>query len=114
MTDHRLKIEPAYFDRLKDGSKTHEVRRNDRDYQTGDTITVGRCLPEYATEGPCLGECPDAETLIFEITHVLPGDGRFGVMPGYCVLSLKGPRITAGHIHVGREANWETLSGRLA
>lgn len=86
MTDHRLKIEPAYFDRLKDGSKTHEVRRNDRDYQVGSTITVGRC---GTTSFPnCLGGCSSAHTLTFEITHVLPGDGRYGLMPGYCVLSL--------------------------
>lgn len=115
MSDHRLKIEPVYYDRLRDGSKTHEVRLNDRDYQVGDTITVGRCEDRPSARfGACLGDCSRAHTLTFEITHVLPGDGRYGVMPGYCVLSLQGPRITGVHIHIGGEADWERVSGRLS
>ena len=41
--NHRLKIAPQWYDRLADGTKTHEVRRNDRDFQIGDTLTLGRC-----------------------------------------------------------------------
>jgi len=35
---HRLKIKPCYLLRILDGSKTFEIRKNDRDFQVGDTI----------------------------------------------------------------------------
>lgn len=37
---HELKIWPQYFCRVKDGSKTFEVRRNDRGFQPGDTVLL--------------------------------------------------------------------------
>lgn len=38
MNVHRLRTWPAYFELLVSKEKTFEIRRNDRDYQTGDTI----------------------------------------------------------------------------
>lgn len=43
---HELKIWPQYFERVKDGSKTFEVRNNDRGFQTGDEVV----LREYVHE----------------------------------------------------------------
>jgi hypothetical protein len=43
---HELKIWPQYFARVKDGSKTFEVRENDRGFQPGDTVV----LKEYSLE----------------------------------------------------------------
>lgn len=37
---HELKTHPVYFERLEDGSKTFEIRRNDRGFQTGDTLQL--------------------------------------------------------------------------
>lgn len=37
---HELKIWPMYYVRVKDGSKTFEVRENDRAFQTGDTVIL--------------------------------------------------------------------------
>jgi hypothetical protein len=37
---HDLKILPQYFCRVKDGSKTFEVRENDRGYQPGDIVKL--------------------------------------------------------------------------
>jgi hypothetical protein len=35
---HDLKLHPQHFNRVKDGSKTYEIRENDRGYQQGDTV----------------------------------------------------------------------------
>lgn len=38
MTTHRLKIFVKYADAIMSGAKTFEVRKNDRDYEVGDSI----------------------------------------------------------------------------
>jgi hypothetical protein len=37
---HTLKIWPDYFSAILDGSKTFEIRVNDRDYMEGDTLRL--------------------------------------------------------------------------
>jgi len=51
---HELKTLPAYFERVADGSKTFEIRRNDRGFQAGDTLH----LREYNPAGDH-DKCPD-------------------------------------------------------
>jgi hypothetical protein len=43
---HELKIWPQYFARVADGSKTFEVRKNDRGFQPNDEVL----LREFDTE----------------------------------------------------------------
>lgn len=44
--NHVLKIWPQYYQRVSDGSKTFEVRNNDRGFQSGDTVTLREYDPE--------------------------------------------------------------------
>lgn len=37
---HRVKIYPKYFEQIRDGTKTYEIRYNDRDYRAGDTLAL--------------------------------------------------------------------------
>lgn len=37
---HDLKIESQYFERIKDGSKNFEIRKNDRGFNQGDTVVL--------------------------------------------------------------------------
>ena len=37
---HELKILPQYYAAVADGTKTFEIRKNDRDYQAGDIVTL--------------------------------------------------------------------------
>ena len=37
---HELKIESSYFEAVKSGDKTFEIRRNDRDFQKGDKVVL--------------------------------------------------------------------------
>lgn len=43
---HELKIWPQYYCRVADGSKTFEVRDNDRGFQPGDTVVLKEWDPE--------------------------------------------------------------------
>lgn len=76
---HTLKCQPEYFRATKRGEKTFEIRRNDRDFQVGDTVT----LLEFDGNEPT-----GRELRGFVITYIFHGPG-FGLSEGYCVLQLK-------------------------
>lgn len=78
---HELKIWPQYFGRVLDGSKTFEVRKNDRGYQPGDIVTLKEWNPEINEHdvdpmGRSMNE-PQGYTgrfLLFRVGYVLPID----------------------------------------
>lgn len=43
---HDLKIWPQYYARVAEGTKTFEVRENDRGFQYGDTVVLREWDPE--------------------------------------------------------------------
>lgn len=43
---HELKIWPQYYARVADGSKTFEIRENDRGFQPGDTVILKEFDPK--------------------------------------------------------------------
>ena len=42
MTTHRLKLYEQYADAVLNGTKTFEIRRNDRNFKVGDKIASAR------------------------------------------------------------------------
>lgn len=98
--EHVLKVAPEYWPALVDGSKTFEVRRNDRAYQKGDVLVLypthnerGRenCMPG-CTHPSCTTRPPSERRLV---TFVYSGDPRFGghggLQPGHVVLGVTRP-----------------------
>ena len=77
---HKLKTWPEYFQAVKSGEKNFEIRKNDRDYQVGDTLL----LLEYDPETGYTAELP----LNREITYIL--DKQPFLPEGYVCMSLKG------------------------
>lgn len=84
---HDLKVWPDYFAALWDGTKTFEVRKDDRGFAVGDTLL----LREYAPG-------PDEYTggfLTRKVTYIIKGDDpmgyAFGVRTGFCILGLGKP-----------------------
>lgn len=45
---HALKTLPCYFEDILEGSKTFEVRKNDRPFATGDEIVLQEWNPEQS------------------------------------------------------------------
>ncbi|UTM59245.1 DUF3850 domain-containing protein [Photobacterium sp. CCB-ST2H9] len=78
VTLHEVKVQPVHFREVLAGRKTHEVRLNDRDYRAGDVLI----LREVDDNGDDTGQVMNAK-----ITYVQRGD-HFGLMNGWCVLSL--------------------------
>lgn len=82
MTEHYLKIKPEFIDAVRNGIKTHEVRKNDRNYKVGDTLVF------YTDDGLPKEKCFIDER--YGITHILTSE-EFpdGIKEGYAVLSIK-------------------------
>ena len=80
---HKLKAEQKWLSRILTGEKTFDVRKNDRDYQVGDTIqllplqTKVDGLDVYSIRSPI----PN-----YSITYIYYGPG---MDTGYVVLGLK-------------------------
>ena len=75
---HSLKILPKYFNDVASGYKTFEVRKNDRNFQVGDTLI----LKEWEN-GEYTGRI-----IKKEITYIL-NDSSGYVIEGYVIIGLK-------------------------
>jgi len=88
---HKLKIWPQYYCRVADGSKTFEVRKNDRGFQPGDEVILQEWDPdlEEYDDTPIgrsvyKGNYTNQKPLRFTIGYVLPIDGErvvFSLLP---------------------------------
>lgn len=89
--NHTLKCHPAMFRASRDGRKPFQVRKDDRAYQTGDTVTLTYHDPNVPQGFPAppipFDSSDDKTPLNYRITFVLRG-GQCGVEPGYVVLGL--------------------------
>lgn len=75
---HKVKCWPAFFASIYAGQKTHEIRINDRDYQSGHVVRLLEYEPSQAVfTGAVL------DVLITYLATECPG-----LQPGYCVFSF--------------------------
>lgn len=76
---HILKIKPIYFEYVRQGFKTFELRLNDRDYKVGDYVHfVNTDGKEFETQ----------ENNLFKITYVLKDIPEYGLNEKFCIFSL--------------------------
>lgn len=80
---HELKTWQSYFHALWDGTKTFEIRRDDRHYLPGDFLWLRET--DYGS-----GEHTGRE-LWRKVTYVLRCEEDLGLMSGFAILSLGVP-----------------------
>lgn len=99
---HELKCHPNEFDAILRGDKTVEMRLNDRDYQTGDTLHLREYDPTVVPEpqtpkglaplplppGKLYGDPYTGRDVRLIVTHILYGDA-FGVSEKWCAMSIR-------------------------
>jgi len=79
MKSHDLKCWPDYFDAIRCGSKRFELRRNDRDFNTGDLLMLHEWDPETQKyTGRIAGRW---------VSYILKD--HEGIAPGFCVMSIQ-------------------------
>ncbi len=74
---HELKTTSKYFQEMFMCHKTFEVRKNDRNFQNGDTLI----LKEWN------GEQYTGRMMARTVNYILEG-GQFGIEEGYVVMSI--------------------------
>lgn len=84
MTTHRLKIQEQYADAIMDGTKTFEVRKNDRGYEVGDEIVFGVVTDEGYAVGAAARHPLNGTT--YRIDYIL--DGFEGLAQKYVATSV--------------------------
>ena len=77
MIHHVLKIKTEYFLKVCAGIKNFELRKNDRDYQPGDTVE----FLEWTEENGYTG----AKSRKVTICYVLKDVPQYGLAKGYCI-----------------------------
>ena len=86
---HVLKTWSNFFQAIKSGTKTHELRQDDRNFKVGDVLCLVETFPDeenngYDLHGNYLGEKLFL-LVIYKLTHM-----DFSPVPiGWCDLSIK-------------------------
>jgi hypothetical protein len=86
MNIHLLKSWPKFFEPISTGIRTHELRRNDRNYQVGDHLELHEFDP---TTGAYTGRV--SRVLITSMTSVDEpcAVSAEALHPGFCILSVR-------------------------
>jgi Domain of unknown function (DUF3850) len=80
--EHFLKCWPQFMPRIASGQKTFEIRKNDRDYQVGDTLRLYEFTPNTTVQWDHSGRHPE---IIADITYI----SSVYQQEGYIVLGIK-------------------------
>ena len=75
---HYLKITEEHFRNVLKGIKTFEIRKNDRDFQVGDSLVL-RLYKNYKYTG---------DNITVKITYILKDAFKYGLIPEYAILSF--------------------------
>lgn len=92
---HELKTWPQYFERIADGSKTFEIRKNDRGFQQGDTLRLREYDPagdhDDCSDDRCRSRRYTGREAIWKVGFVAAGTVVGADLGEYAVMSLVEP-----------------------
>jgi hypothetical protein len=81
MANHDLKTWPKPFQAVLDGLKHYEIRRDDRNFAVGDTLTLREWDPSK--------DLYTGRVKVVEVTYMTPA-GSWGLPHDVCVLGIRG------------------------
>lgn len=84
MKEVSKKILPEYFNDVKSGIKTFEVRKDEDDIQVGDILMLEEWNPDGVLTGGYTGRC-----IRRRVKYVLRDIPQYGLREGYCIIGLE-------------------------
>lgn len=96
---HNLKTWPSYFLGVMLGTKTFEVRKNDRDFQVGDILNLQEFTPST--------KIYTGREIQKQVTYILKG-GDFGIAEDTVVLGLSPSPVSVSDEEIEQYAQEET------
>ena len=78
---HELKTWPSFYALLARGNKKFELRKNDRNFQTGDMVHLREYDPNTAYYS--------GRYIIARITYILLTAESLGLKDGYCIFCFE-------------------------
>lgn len=81
---HYIRLAAMYFDDVAAGVKTFELRKNDREYKTGDVLEMSEFKDGRNT----------GRMIRCKVTYML--EGYTGLTDGYCILGTKVLEVIRG------------------
>jgi len=89
MAEHDLKIWPQFFKPVSEGRANFQFRRNDRDYQEGDTLRLREWEPPTGLLGATPGRYTGREVVV-RVTYIMRvfdfGEWPPPVNPDYVIM----------------------------
>ena len=86
---HELKTWPSFFEAVLNGTKRHEIRRNDRDFAVGDVLHLREWQFRLIEKTPAKDTgWYTGRSLRARVTYVSPG-GQVGIAADYVVMSIE-------------------------
>ena len=79
MKHHELKIRSAYFQAVMDGTKTFEIRKDDRQFRPGDTVKLREIAPDPLEH--YTGRSTDFRIGYVTAFEQIPGNVVFSLLP---------------------------------
>jgi hypothetical protein len=95
MKEIKKKIAPKYFKDVAEGKKNFEIRKDDSDYEIGDTLILQECYQEaipfsHNSKGePITQTIYTGNEITKRIKYILRDCPQYGLQEGYCILGLE-------------------------
>ncbi len=83
---HHVKSWPQYFASIKEGQRTHDLRRNDREFQVGDLMILAEFDPQAQKY---TGETCEVEITSMTSTSQPCAVSSEALDPAFCILSIR-------------------------
>lgn len=108
---HELKCWPPFFEYIRVGVKTFEIRKDDRGFKAGDVLHLREYDP--ATPGAdTADDCYTGRALERTVSYVMPTRRDMGLQPGFVVLSFTQPDLQA-EVEKREEVEGELVTAEL-
>jgi hypothetical protein len=82
-----LKTDPEVFQAVFEGTKNFEIRKNDRDFQVGDTLLLRET--KFSGEEMAVGVplIYTGRSIVCDVKYIL--QGLYGLQDGWCIMSIE-------------------------